>query len=736
MTDFRALALIPLAPLLGAVYNGLLGSRMQARFGKPAVHIPAVALPAISFAVTVAAFAKMVSLPAEERSLFCHLWNWLPVGGLDAGLAFIMDPLTLVMCFVVTFVGTLIHVYSIGYMRDEPGYWRFFSYLNLFMFSMLVLVLGDNFVLMFVGWEGVGLCSYLLISFWYKEHKNAVAGMKAFIVNRIGDFGFMLGVFLLFWGMQGDWSQGRFQPQPVAASAGAVSAQQPESSVAAPAAGLTFRNVRERLTDPAFREAFIQKKVFGISLVALIGTLLFIGAMGKSAQLPLYVWLPDAMAGPTPVSALIHAATMVTAGVYMVARLNFIFALSPFVMTWIAVIGVLTAVFAATIGFFQHDIKKVLAYSTISQLGFMFIAVGVGAYGVGIFHLMTHAFFKACLFLGAGSVIVGCHHEQDMRKMGGLKKLMPVTAATYFIACCAIAGFPLTSGFFSKDEILWKAFNAGNLILPGGGIAVWVLGALAAVGTSFYMFRSYYMTFSGEYRGADRAHDRETGAHAEPHHAPKESPRSMTVVLIALAALSLIGGLAGLPELWHLPNCLQQWLEPVFAGTAGLIRDAGHGASAEWALMALSIGLALTGWQLARWLYLDNRNPIPQKLYASRTAWVHGIHTLVYNKYYVDEIYNATVVKAVMQLRLALDWFDRTVVDGLVNVTRPIVLALAWLHGKTDSHVVDGAVNGTASMISDAGGVLCLLQTGNIRTYLYVAMAGGIVLILASYVLF
>jgi NADH-quinone oxidoreductase subunit L len=618
-------------------------------------------------------------------------------------------------------------------MHDEPSYWRFFSYLNLFMFSMLVLVLGDNFVLMFVGWEGVGLCSYLLISFWYKEHKNAVAGMKAFVVNRIGDFGFMLGIFLLFWGMQGDWTQGRFQTQsPVAA----VSAGQPAAAVPAQTAGLTFRGVKERLTDPAFRVAFIQKKVFGINLVALIGVLLFVGAMGKSAQLPLYVWLPDAMAGPTPVSALIHAATMVTAGVYMVARLNFIFALSPFVMTWIAVIGVLTAVFAATIGLFQHDIKKVLAYSTISQLGFMFIAVGVGAYWVGIFHLMTHAFFKACLFLGAGSVIVGCHHEQDMRKMGGLRKLMPITAATYFIACCAIAGFPLTSGFFSKDEILWKAFNAGNLILPGGGIAVWFLGALAAVGTSFYMFRSYYMTFSGEYRGGSGAHHHETGAHAGPQHAPKESPRTMTYVLVALAALSLLGGLAGLPDLWHLPTYLENWLDPVFAGTAGLIHDAGQGVSVEWALMALSIALALTGWQLARWLYLDNKSPIPQRLYASRTAWVHGIHTLVYNKYYVDELYDATVIKAVMQARLALDWFDRTVVDGLVNVTRPIVLGIAWLQGKTDTRVVDGAVNGTASIISGAGGVLCLLQTGNIRTYLYVAMAGGILLILAGYVLF
>lgn len=323
-----------------------------------------------------------------------------------------------------------------------------------------------------------------------------------------------------------------------------------------------------------------------------------------------------------------------------------------------------------------------------------------------------------------------------MRKMGGLKKLMPVTSATYFIACCAIAGFPLTSGFFSKDEILWKAFNAGNLVLPGGGIAVWVLGALGALGTSFYMFRSYYMTFSGEYRGESGAHHHETGAHAGPHHAPKESPAAMTSVLAALAALSLLGGLAGLPHLWHLPNYLHRWLDPVFEDTAGLIRDAGHGASAEWALMALSVALALTGWRLARWLYLDNRNPIPQKLCASRTAWVRGVHTLVYNKYYVDELYAATVIRAVMALRLALDWFDRTVVDGLVNVTRPITLGLAWLHGETDRLVVDGAVNGTASMITGTGGVLRRLQTGNIRAYLYVAMAGGILLILADYFLF
>ncbi|MBF0245577.1 MAG: NADH-quinone oxidoreductase subunit L, partial [Planctomycetes bacterium] len=507
MTNCYALALIPLAPLLGAAYNGLLGCRMQARFGNRAVHLPAIAMPTISFLVTVYAFIKLLPLHGEERVLLCHLWNWIPVGNLDAGFSFIMDPLTLVMCFVITFVGTLIHVYSTGYMHEERSYWRFFCYLNLFMFSMLTLVLGDNFVLMFVGWEGVGLCSYLLISFWYKEHKNAVAGMKAFVVNRVGDFGFILGLMLLFWGMQGDWVGGGYVPAAEKSAAvvapvhGQVHGHAEKKSEPARIASVTFRHVKERFSDPAFREAFCQKKVWGISLIGLIGVFLFLGAMGKSAQIPLYVWLPDAMAGPTPVSALIHAATMVTAGVYMLARLNFIFALSPFLMTWVTIFGVLTAFFAATIGLFQHDIKKVLAYSTVSQLGYMFVAVGVGAYWVGIFHLMTHAFFKACLFLGSGSVIMGCHHEQDMRRMGGLKKLMPTTAWTYFAACCAIAGFPFTAGFFSKDEILWKAFNAGDLLLPGGGFLVWALAALSAVLTSFYMFRSYYMTFSGEYRG-------------------------------------------------------------------------------------------------------------------------------------------------------------------------------------------------------------------------------------------
>jgi NADH-quinone oxidoreductase subunit L len=782
VTDFSWLALIPLAPLLGAVYNGLAGSRMQARFGKPAVHLPAILLPAISFVVTVIAFVKLLALPATERVLYCHLWDWLPIGQLDAGFAFIMDPLTLVMCLVVTFVGTLIHVYSVGYMREEPSYWRFFCYLNLFMFAMLVLVLGDNFVVMFVGWEGVGLCSYLLISFWYKEHKNATAGMKAFVVNRIGDFGFVLGVLLLFWGMQGDWQNGAYvpAPRPTATEAAttehaaphgeisdaADSLRRPQAprahSLTAASGSVTFRRIREHLEQPGGREALLSKNVLGISLVTLIGGLFFLGAMGKSAQIPLYVWLPDAMAGPTPVSALIHAATMVTAGVYMVARLNFLFALSPALMTWVTVFGVLTAVFAATIGFFQYDIKKVLAYSTVSQLGFMFIGVGVGAYWVGIFHLMTHALFKACLFLGSGSVILGCHHEQDMRKMGGLKKLMPVTAWTYFAACCAIAGFPLTAGFFSKDEILWKAFDAGNLVLPGGGVIIWMLGALTALGTSFYMFRSYYMTFSGTYRGGGDAHGHADAAkpaalhapaakraHAKDDHShghgtshggaaahaqlPHESPASMTVVLAILGVLSLIGGFVGLPLLWRLPNLLEHWLEPVFEETASLVTSAGHGHAAEWTLMALSVGLALGGWLLARWLYRDQKNPLPAKLLANPNPLVRGVHTLIYNKYYVDELYAAVFIKGVMTLRRWCDTFDRVVVDGLVLLAAPLARGLAWLHGRTDARVVDGAVNGTAWTIAEGGKALRLLQTGRLRTYLYAVMIGGIVLIVLNY---
>ena len=723
-TDFSLLILIPLAPLLGAAYNAFIGHRLQKSIGHSAVHYPAIIMPAISFMVTVFAFFKMLSLPSDQRVLIVHLWDWMMIGSLDSSFAFVMDQLTLVMCGVVTFVGTLIHIYSIGYMHKEPSYWRFFCYLNLFMFSMLILVLGDNFVLMFVGWEGVGLCSYLLISFWYQDTKNAVAGMKAFVVNRIGDFGFILGLMLLFWGMQGDWFEGEYKQLKPSENITT------SKNVGMEKATVTFRHLEKKFSQPEFREAFSKREVFGISLVVLIGILFFVGAMGKSAQIPLYVWLPDAMAGPTPVSALIHAATMVTAGVYMVARLHFIFALDPFLMSWVTIIGALTAVFAATIGFFQTDIKKVLAYSTVSQLGYMFIAVGVGAYWVAIFHLMTHAFFKACLFLGSGSVILGCHHEQDMRRMGGLKKYMPITSITYLVACTAIAGFPLTAGFFSKDEILWKAFSSGNLLFPGGGIIIWAMAAVGAVFTSFYMFRSYYMTFTGEYRGAkDFSHGHAAGV-------PHESPRNMTYVLAILGVLSLVGGFIGLPHLWHLPNLFQHWLEPVFKSSEILIKTANFPHIAEWILMGLSVLLAFSGWAIAKWLYLDNKSQIPLNILNSKNQIIRKVYDVIYNKYYVDEIYEATIIKAVMNIRVWCSNFDKYIVDGLVNLAGTIGRLLGYLHGKIDKDIVDGAVNGTAWSISSSGAVLSLVQNGNLRNYIYLAVVGSIIVVIINFVIF
>ncbi len=748
-TTFPYLFLIPLFPLLGAIYNGLAGAAIHRRWGERAIHWPAVVLPWLSFVVVVAAYGKMLSLPPEARHLHQALWSWLHSGALDAEFAFWMDPLSLVMCFVVTFVGSLIHVYATGYMRGDPGYWRFFSFFNLFMFSMLMLVLGDNFLLMFIGWEGVGLCSYLLISFWYTEHRNAVAGMKAFIVNRIGDFGFLLGMLLLFWGLSGQVGSlharagnDALPAQHAAETVGPGSDVVQEGADAAvgehgSAASVTFRRIEHALEDPAVREGLLNRRLLGVSLLTLVCILLFVGAMGKSAQIPLYVWLPDAMAGPTPVSALIHAATMVTAGVYMVARLHFLFALSPFALTWVATFGVLTALFAATIGLFQYDIKKVLAYSTISQLGFMFIGVGVGAFGVGIFHLMTHAFFKACLFLGSGSVILACHHEQDMRRMGGLAKYMPTTNWTYFIACGAISGFPLFSGFFSKDEILWKAFDSGNLRLPGGGLLIWLVGALTAVCTSFYMFRSYYMTFSGNYRGAQGGGAAHGVAGADPHGrahgTPLESPRNITVVLAILGGLSLVGGFVGLPQLWNLPNVFERWLEPVFESSQPYVHSAQHGHGAEWGLMLLSIGIALGGFLLARALYKDGRSDLPARLKASTNRFVRNAYRIVFNKYYVDEFYQATVVRFVLWLSVACDWFDRTVVDGLVNLAGVIGRALGYAAGWADLRGVDGAVNGTAQAFLYSGAQVRRMQTGRLRSYLLAAMSGALVLILVNY---
>ena len=688
---FPYLFLIPLLPLVGAVVNGILGSRLQQALGKRAVHTLAVALPWGSFAIAAWAFVTLTGLPGEA-AVHQSLWPWFAIGPFKADMALLMDRLSGVMTLIVTFVGSLIHVYSTGYMHDEPSYWRFFAYLNLFMFAMLVLVLGDSFLTLFVGWEGVGLCSYLLISFWYKESKNAAAGMKAFVVNRVGDAGFVIGLALLIWTLF---------PQGLS--------------------GLSFREVQDVVTNPAVREHLLGTRVMGVGVVTLVCVLFFVGATGKSAQIPLYVWLPDAMAGPTPVSALIHAATMVTAGVYMVARLNFLFALSPVAMTVVATVGALTAIFAATIGLFQYDIKKVLAYSTVSQLGFMFMAVGVGAYWVGVFHLMTHAFFKACLFLGAGSVIMGCHHEQDMRHMGGLRRLMPVTAATYLVACLAIAGFPFFSGFFSKDEILWKVFDSGNMLLPGGGKALWLLGALAAVCTSFYMFRSYYMTFTGTYRG-----------HGHPH----ESRFSVTFVLAVLGILSLVGGYVGLPILWGLPNWFEHWLEPVFEPSAPFVLSAGGSHATEWTLMLLSVGIALTGFLAARWLYNKASNPLPAKLLASPSPLVRFVHRVVYNKYYVDEGYDAVFVRGSLRLSTLLFRFDQGVVDFIVNSCGTVSRCFSAIQGWIDYHFVDGMVNGVATVMVTGGRMLKVTQTGRIQSYVYGIMAGALALVLVAWWLY
>ncbi len=747
------LGLIPLLPLIGAAYSGLFGIRLQRRYGEAAIYWPTILLPWASFVIALIGVVKLAGA-GPEAALYHNVWSWLHVGALRADVAFQMDRLSAVMVLVVTFVGSLIHIYSRGYMKGDPEFWRFFSHLNLFMFAMLTLVLGDNFLLMFVGWEGVGLCSYLLIGFWYRDAKNAVAGMKAFIVNRVGDYGFSLGLFALFWGLAlAPMSHTSAVAEHGSEHAAAV-AEQSEAmtethgaadghSMAAshedlPTTSIVFREVQEIVQDPARRGGILGLKIWGVSLITLVCLLFFVGATGKSAQIPLYVWLPDAMAGPTPVSALIHAATMVTAGVYMVARLHFLFAASPIAMTTVATVGAVTALFAATIGLFQYDIKKVLAYSTVSQLGYMFLAVGTGAYWVGIFHLMTHAFFKACLFLCSGSVILGCHHEQDMRHMGGLRKLMPITAVTYLLASCAIAGFPFFSGFFSKDEILWKAFDSDNILLPGHGTILWALGAIAALCTSYYMFRTYYMTFSGKYRGGQahgHGHDGHDDHDHSQAHTPHESPRSMTYVLVVLAALAVVGGFVGLPELWGLPNYFEAWLEPVFEGSHHLIRSAGHTHGVEWGLMFLSIGIAFTGFLIARWLYRDNKNPVPARVLANENGFVRGFHKTVFNKYYVDEFYNAVFVMGARRLSTLLSAIDRNVVDGIVNLWGTIGRTLSNWQGAIDRYVVDGAVNAVGSLVIQSGRNLRKIQTGRIQSYVFGLSAGFVILVVVSYLL-
>ncbi len=596
MNDY--LWLIPFFPLLGFLINGLLGRK----FSEKMVGTIGAGAIFLSFIIALLAFKELLSLEPERRVFIQKLYTWMATGNFSADVAFRFDPLSAVMTLVVTGVGFLIHLYSIGYMHGDRGFFRYFAFLNLFTFAMLLLVLGNNFLMLFLGWEGVGLCSYLLIGFWYEKVDYANAGMKAFIVNRIGDFGFLLGMFLIF----------------------------------------------KHFGSLDFDQVFSNASAVPGSVITAITLLLFVGATGKSAQIPLYVWLPDAMAGPTPVSALIHAATMVTAGVYMVSRASALYILSPLALSVVAVVGVATALFAATMAITSQDIKKVLAYSTISQLGYMFLAAGVGAFSAAIFHLMTHAFFKALLFLGAGSVMHALSNETNLMKMGGLRKHLPTTFWTFLVGGLAISGIPGFSGFFSKDEILWKAFSS-----PFGSPVLWGVGAVAAGITAFYIFRMIYLAFYGESRV-----DPEVALHVH------ESPKVMTVPLMVLAVLSIIGGYVGIP---HVYMGLEHFLEPVFesASVAMAAGAAEHAsASAEFTLMGISVVIALAGIYLAYQLYVRNPEK-PRQLAQS----MRGLYTLLFNKYYVDEIYQAVFVKPFVNLSNVFFWrfFDVKIIDGMVN---------------------------------------------------------------------
>jgi NADH-quinone oxidoreductase subunit L len=668
-------ALIPILPLLGGVTLGLFGSPLQKRFGKGAVGMFACATVGAAFVLAVAAFIQLVGLEPSHRLLLADLFPWLHIGTLNVNIAFSVDPLSAVMILIITGIGGLIHLYATGYMHDDAAFWRFFAYLNLFTFAMLTLVLGDNLLLMFLGWEGVGFCSWGLIGFWHKEIANTTAGNKAFIVNRVGDFGFILGIFLLFWSLD-------------SAGHGTV----------------VFRDLQQHVHD------LEGMTLWGAPVAVLITMFLFVGATGKSAQIPLYVWLPDAMAGPTPVSALIHAATMVTAGVYMIGRLNFLFAMAPFTLHVIAVIGAATALMAASIAVAQNDIKKVLAYSTVSQLGYMFIAMGVGAYGAGIFHLMTHAFFKACLFLGSGSVIHAMGGEQDMRKMGGLWSKLPHTSKTFLIATLALTGFPFLAGFFSKDEILWQAYSSHH-----GHWMLWTVATLVAGLTAFYMFRQVFMVFFGECR-AD---------HDTQHHL-HESPPSMTMPLWILAVGSIVVGYFGVPHslggFLGIPHVFNDWLAPVM-GAHG-VENEGHPAGGELALelglMAISVTVAFCGIGLAYLMYY--RRSLKPDTFSELAGGAP--YRVLLNKYYVDELYDLVFVRGMLVVANAAAWFDRTIIDGIVNGAAVVVRGVSQVGGMIDKYIVDGAVNGVADVTWAIGRRARTLQTGAITSYVYVVVIG------------
>ncbi|WP_293885224.1 NADH-quinone oxidoreductase subunit L [Sphingobacterium sp. UBA1498] len=624
--------LIPLLPLIGFIINGL----GRNTFSKGMIGAVGSAVVLISFVCSCILFSEVYQARQAGQAgiIEQHVFDWIAVGNLKIGLSFLVDPLSAIMLLIVTGIGFLIHVYSIGYMHHDIGFGKFFAYLNLFIFFMLLLVLGSNYLVMFIGWEGVGLCSYLLIGFWYKNTSYTNAAKKAFVMNRIGDLGFLLAVFLILG---------------------------------------TFGSLEFSTVFPAAKNFAV-----GDITVVSITILLFIAATGKSAQIPLFTWLPDAMAGPTPVSALIHAATMVTAGIYMIARSNILFILSPFTLQLITVIAICTALLAAAIALTQNDIKKVLAYSTVSQLGYMFLGLGVGAFTGAFFHVLTHAFFKALLFLGAGSVIHGMSEEQDMRKMGGLKSAMPITYLTMLMGTIAISGIPPFSGFFSKDEILAGAFTSSPVL--------WGLGFIGALMTAFYMFRMLFMTFFGTFRGTE-----------EQRHHLHESPKSMTTPLIVLSVLSVIGGVINLPAVLGGNHWLEDFLAPVFSEGKAIMPATHHlEHSTEYLLMAVSVVGVLIMVALAFNKYVK-RQKSPEEGEGTRSF----LANLSYNKFYVDELYDSIIV-------------------------RPINWLSAFMGNVVDQRGIDGLVNGAGKVTFDTGKVLRLLQNGNVGFYLLMMVIGVI----------
>ncbi|HXD74150.1 MAG TPA: NADH-quinone oxidoreductase subunit L [Vicinamibacterales bacterium] len=643
------LLLIALFPLAGFLVNSSFGRRIS----KGAAGAVACGAIILSFAVSVAAVARLAGMPPDDRAITQTVFTWITSGDFSVNLTLRLDPLSSVMILVITGIGSLIHIYSTAYMHEESGseYARYFSYLNLFAAFMLVLVLGSSFLIMFVGWEGVGLCSYLLVGFWYQKKSASDAGKKAFIVNRIGDWGFILGVLLIFT---------RF-------------------------GSLDFQDVARAVAQLSPEQAF--------GTLSLITLFLFIGATGKSAQIPLFVWLPDAMEGPTPVSALIHAATMVTAGVYMIGRNAVLFGHAPLTMNIVAIVGTATAFFAGTIALVQNDIKKVLAYSTVSQLGYKFLAMGVGAFSAGIFHLYTHAFFKALLFLGSGAVIHALGGEQDMRRMGGLKDQLPITYWTFLIGTIAIAGIPPFAGFFSKDEILFKSFSGGHTLL-------WFVGIVTALLTACYMFRLVFLTFFGPRHQEHPANPDHPG-NSEHHHL-HDAPMPMAIALVVLAIGSVAAG-------WvSVGGRFEKFLEPSFGGpltgSVGLQADqAAAAGSSETALMILSVAVAVAGIGLAWYFFLRNRKAAGQMAES-----FSGVHTVLEHKYYLDEIYDAAVVQPVK------------------------IVSEEGLWKGVDVGVIDRVVNGVAQFVGGTSEVLRLIQSGSVRVYA-ASVFFGVVLVLGYY---